>query len=590
MNFAEKIKLTCEEQRELLLHEILLNELDGGQDLTPDYGGFYCTITDFHIDHTTQVDCDVYPSQRNNIKVVRFSASRVLHLPYSIFRFFPNIREFDIASSEVEVLQRFEDAKNLVFLIMSNNNLTELGASLFVNTQMLTVVDFSHNKISKINKYAFAEAQSLSRIVLSYNDITELDKRLFKDLRFLDQIFLDNNRIKVIPPELFSCNAVLQNIVLSNNRISTFSSNYLTGLKYLEILHLAGNFLTEFDPTFLETKLYSLNLSNNNLTSLIIRKMISIEAANNSITSVISLDDSSILTTLIIANNSLSSITNITSQFTNLEVLDLSFNRVSKLNITTFSKLTKLIKLDLEKTDISNIDFGTFANQRNLVFLDLSYNNLNRFNWDIFLPYLIKLEELYVDGNNLTEIEGSGHIISNFPLLRVIGISNNNFNCTYLSSFFRLIASGKIRTSNVDAMEQSHDVNVTHINGVACSSSQNFNNSINKPISHMQNNKIQFEILKAKMEYFYHNDMVAMEKINTLQTLLVLQEQQQKHLLDTINHWKYLFGVIAICGFIFIAIKFTRVLNKTRQLNAEHNLHTSNGFPSSTTMNTGISF
>lgn len=586
---AEKIQLVCDELRAELAEELITEnpEFEADTHFHIPHVGFYCTVSDFRIDHTTQVDCDVYPTQRTSVKVVRFTTSKVLHLPYGIFRYFPNIREFDISNCEVEVLQRFEDAKNLVFLIIANNNLTELTASLFVDAPMLTVIDFSHNKIEKINKFAFAEARSLSRVVLSHNNITELDGRLFKDLRFLDQIFLDNNRIEFVPLELFTSNGLLQKIVLSNNRISTFSCNHLTGLKYLEVLHLAGNRLAEFNPSSLETKLDSLNVNNNNLTQLLLKRMVSVDAANNSITDVISLDDGSALNSLILANNSLKGIANITNQLVNLEVLDLSFNTVGRLNISTFSKLTKLTKLDLERTDISNLDFGTFANQRDLVFLDLSYNNLNRVNWDVFLPYLTKLEELYVNGNNLTEIEGSGHIVHNFPQLRIIGITNNNFNCSYLATFFRLLTFSKIR---FDLRDQPHDVNVTHINGIACSSNQNANNTFNEPTVHLQGNSVHFEMLKAKMEYFYRNDLTMFDKINSLQATIDAQDRRHEHLLATMRHWKYFIGGAALCGLIYVIIKFGRVFSETRQLNSPHNLHTSDGFPSSTTMNTAISF
>lgn len=548
------------------------------------YSGIYCTVSNFHAEYTTQVDCDVYPLERHHVKVVRFSNSKMIYIPHGMFRYFPNIREFDISNSQIESIQRnFEGAKNLVFLIISNNNITELGASLFVDAPTLTVVDFSYNRIKTINKFAFAEARSLSRLVFSHNNISELNERLFKDLRFLDQIFLDYNQIETIPIDLFSSNVLLQKIILNNNRIAVLSCHHYGGLKYLDTLHLADNRLAEFDPTCLDSTLDSLNLNGNNLTKLVIRNVVSLQAANNSIQEVIIVNSGETLKSLYISNNSLLNIQNITSQLVNLETLDVSFNTVGKLNITTFAKLSKLTKLDLERTGISQLDYGTFSNQRELIFLDVSYNNLNKLNWDIFMPYLSKLEELFLNGNNLTEIEGSGHIMHNFPQLRLLGISNNNFNCSYLVSFFRILNFSKIRLSS--DLEATTDVNTTHINGIACSSNQNHNVTVANPVAHLEPvHKYEFEILKAQMEYFYSNDILMGQRLHALQSRILEQELQHAHLTASMTVVKFLICGLAIVSLVFIVFKITKIYGENRQMKI--NLHSSGGFPSTATMNT----
>lgn len=595
VTISEKMRLICDElglqqfnsmppteySDELNLehyHQIIEEEPD------PTYTPLYCTVSSFRVLPTTQVDCNVYPMERENVKVVRFANSEMLYIPTGIFRYFSNIREFDISSSKIEALHRdFEGARNLVFLIMSHNNITELGASLFVDAPSLTVIDLSHNQIAKINKYAFADARSISRLVFSHNNITALDERLFKDLRFLDQIFLDFNQIEYIADGLFASNILLQKIVLNNNRIATVSCVHLNGLKYLDTMQLAQNNLTKFDPTCLENKLDYLNLNGNKLTQLVIRNMLAVDAANNSISEVIVQGNGNILETLIIANNSLRSIENITNLLTNLEILDVSFNAIGKLNITTFGKLNKLGKLDLERTEISNLDFGTFANQRELYFLDISYNNLSKINLDIFLPYLTKLEEFYINGNNLTEIEINGHIVHSFPALRILGLTNNNFNCSYLAGFFRILSYSKVRM-NFDLIEMNN-VNVTHINGVACSSEQNHvNSALNaNPEVHLQpQHKIEFEMIKTKMEYFYRNDLVLSNKISELQLTIYQEQHRHANLVNTLQNVKYCVCGAAILGLIFAALKFAKRFKENRHLN----LHSSGVFPSTATMNT----
>jgi Leucine-rich repeat (LRR) protein len=101
------------------------------------------------------------------------------------------------------------------------------------------------------------------------------------------------------------------------------------------------------------------------------------------------------------------------------------------LNTSTFSRLTKLEVLNLKGTNISNIQFGTFSHQHALKVLNISDNFLGQLDFHWFLA-LDRLEEFYMSGNQLRNIENLSQIKSVFPNLKKISIYNNDLDCSDL--------------------------------------------------------------------------------------------------------------------------------------------------------------
>lgn len=530
---CEKIRFRCDEFEQMDIDE---------------NSGVYCSVTDFHVNYTTQVDCDVYVSLRKSVRIVKFYNSHMMYIPTGIFRYFTDIRDFDISKSAIVDLQRntFEGAKHLIYLTMSYNNITKLSASLFIEAPSLFIIDLSYNEIASIDRYTFADVRQLSRLQLNNNKIQSLPMDVFKDLQFLDQIHLNDNEITEIDPNLFATNLQLNKINLSNNRLRTFDTTIFAKFKYLSYLQLAFNGLTALDTTTFGSQLKLLNVSENQLTTLAIGRWISIEAENNLITTIdISNSTTNSIKNLYISNNSLTNIENIT-KLVNLENLDLSFNRVGAINVHTFESLKKLVSLNLAQTNVSNLDFGTFAGQTEMKTLDLSYNNLTEINVIIFTPYMSKLEKLFVDGNNLTEL---APLQLYFPVLNTLGISNNNFNCTFLAQFLRQLDDTLKVTLNIDP-DDRHS-NSTHISGIACSNDKVASNQV-LAVHHLNYlNKFGPNMeaaIREKMSYLYKhfNDNPS----GTVTTTHV--ELLESNLRTT----KLLLAVVCIGAFVFVSVKF----------------------------------
>uniref|UniRef100_A0A182IJJ4 LRRCT domain-containing protein n=1 Tax=Anopheles atroparvus TaxID=41427 RepID=A0A182IJJ4_ANOAO len=88
---------------------------------------------------------------------------------------------------------------------------------------------------------------------------------------------------------------------------------------------------------------------------------------------------------------------------TNLEILDLSFNRIRDLNGQSFARYGSVKYLYLFENMIQNIEEGTFSELTNLEAIDLSFNALKSVPLEIFqLPVL---RNLYVGHNALYDLE-----------------------------------------------------------------------------------------------------------------------------------------------------------------------------------------
>lgn len=554
---SEKLDLSCDEYS-ADAEEIL-------------YDGVYCTISELHVGYGDRVNCDVYPYYRDRIHVVKFTESKMPFIPHGIFRYLTGIREFDISFTGIETIHRdFEGAQNLMFLTMTNNQLTELSASLFTDAPNISVIDFSHNKIERINPFTFVDVVFLSRLHFSYNRLKKLDTQVFEKLYALDYIALDHNELENIDAEMFAQNSLLQNILLNNNRIVTLDCQVFAHTEYLTTLDLSRNHLLQFNTSCIRGQLSSqlaLTINDNRLEHLILRNVGSLEASNNNISMLNIEDELCHMEKLIVANNSLDNITSLFDRLGSIKHLDISLNHIGRLNISTFAKLKKLNKLYLKRTQLQHINYGTFANQKELTVLDISYNDLNHIDFDVFFPYLKGLEELYIDGNNLTETGGlSWTAMQLFPNLTSLGLSNNRFNCSYLAKLITWLNLDKVELT-VDPVESI--TNATHVYGIACTNGQSYkiNESLNVNVRTVSDHYDHDQESNDRVLMYQH------KHIDSLNHQLVLLKEKNLFLLNQesalewhIRSIKYFIATICIIFLVFVAFKLMLIYKQHRNV------------------------
>lgn len=146
--------------------------------------------------------------------------------------------------------------------------------------------------------------------------------------------------------------------------------------------------------------------------------------------------------------------------FYSLENLDLSFNTIFKLDAGYFMLLDKLQYLNVSHSQIVDIEMGSISPLKELETLDLSYNRLKSIDFHLFQPTFRYLKALHLDGNQLTEL--SDQFDDLFPNLNSLIITNNHFNCTYLSTF--VMSLNHIHA----AIDTNPATNETNIGRITC--------------------------------------------------------------------------------------------------------------------------
>ncbi|XP_049278727.1 toll-like receptor 7 isoform X1 [Anopheles funestus] len=458
-----------------------------------------------------EFSCDSY---YQHITQATFNMSNMEELPKQLFDTFTYIKIANFTRSGIKHVSRYslERASSLQTLDLSRNALYELTAYCFSGAVNLIEILLPYNNISSIDNTAFNSLDNLAVLELTDNKLHSLDSKVFGSLASLQTIYLDYNELQVIERGLFSSNVKLQNILLQNNRISVVEEGALAthSPSLLSILSLSNNNLTKLNLKGVNVR--KLNLANNRLEEIYLSQwMESVFAQHNNISSIFMDNSSSMsLKTLNLENNSITSLESI-QHLDSLVNLYLSNNRIGPLNLTSLTKFTKLEHLGLERTFISNLQHGTFAQQQSLKWLDLSDNNLDHFDFDI-LTSSTTLQTIYLDGNRLKSLNFE-HLKKTFPSLVEIGVSDNNWNCSYLTQLVRYCNEHSIAVFKY----KSSVLNQTNVKGIYCYDDKNPLANWNTTMQQMQ-----------KLHPHLHNS----SEDSALQTLLQSVLEDVRHFSD----------------------------------------------------------
>ncbi|XP_034481786.1 carboxypeptidase N subunit 2 [Drosophila innubila] len=424
----------------------------------------FCTVTGFIVTHSQNVVIKNFVPG-NMVKFMKFYDSTLLYLPFHLFETFTHLKTLDVSYTSILELTRntFSAASNLTYMNLSYNNMSSLQTSVFIGANALMRLDLSYNRISLLSENAFCGLHILNKLQLNGNRLTELHKDIFKDNEYLESVSLEANALTYVEPEVFNRLRRIKEVNLNNNKLIRIHPDTFSEAANLESLLLAINALTAFQLTD-KSIVHQLHLDYNHLTNLTINATRFVRANYNNI-SEIYIHQALQLETLELRGNRLESIANITNM-TALLHLDLSYNPIGPLSVSTFDQLKRLRNLYLRSNGIRELEFGMFSKQKYLEILDLSFNNLTSLNLDIFVPYLINIKQFFVDGNSLSELHGNRSFSQTFPLLQKLGISRNRFNCSYLH---RLIVSPNLLDTVTLHIEPDVSTEETpHIRDVSC--------------------------------------------------------------------------------------------------------------------------
>lgn len=313
---------------------------------------------------------------------------------------------------------------------------------------------------------------------------------------------------------------------LAGNRIGMFTNiTVFEQFDRLETLSLSNTQLMDFDlGTFTNTRLTKLDLSFNRLER--------IENAR------LNTEEFMLLKNLIIFNISGNRIANVHDLLNQMQPtikwIDLSGNYVGPLNENTFSRLSSLRILNLNNCQISNmIDLTPFKMLGNLNVLNLSYNNLRTVNFSI-LSNLRMLSDFYVAYCQIEDISYATQYLGRS--LRKLDISGNCIRSLNAQSFKTLTNLEYLNMSNTNTMVFD---------------SRTFQHHSGLAILDLSYNKLQtidFRLLSNNVEQLYlsENNLHTIENLNPtnhlrLNSLAITQNNFScKFLREFASQWRHL--------------------------------------------------
>uniref|UniRef100_A0A8D3DA82 Ig-like domain-containing protein n=1 Tax=Scophthalmus maximus TaxID=52904 RepID=A0A8D3DA82_SCOMX len=265
---------------------------------------------------------------------------------------------------------------------------------------------------------------------LSHNKLQVLDSTFFSKLQHLTEIKLNHNELEAIP-DLGPYASNITTLILANNRITGISVEQLRPFLTLETLDLSYNNIVDIKASsFPALPLKNLFLNNNRISSL----------ETGCFTNL-----SSSLQVLRLNRNRLSAIPAKIFQLPNLQHLELSRNRVRRVEGLTFHGLHALRSLKMQRNGLSRLMDGAFWGLSNMEVLQLDYNNLTEVNKG-WLYGLLTLQQLHLGQNAISRIRPDAWEFC--QKLDELNLSSNHLSRLEESSFVGLSLLDELHIGN----------------------------------------------------------------------------------------------------------------------------------------------
>ncbi|XP_065354436.1 protein toll-like [Calliphora vicina] len=308
-------------------------------------------------------------------------------MPNNLFKNLKNLVNLHICHSLESVdAGQFHNQTNLPHLALLKNKLKSTASNIFPNDASIlpsetfaTSININSNKFQNFPTTFFENNIHLNEFVLTKNrvDLLGLPEKLlanilqikkvtikcgleslsddvFYNSTNIRQINLDHNKLVILPDKLLDSQVNLTHLDLSHNRIKVIPPALFGKTVELKILKLAHNQLQTLERNLFKklNKLESLDLSHNQLNTQNFNFKIELETSVN-------------LRYLYLHNNFISDLSILHNQLPqNLNVLDLSFNKIVKLIGKNLELLhTNDLTLKLNHNHIQTIqleDFGSY--------------------------------------------------------------------------------------------------------------------------------------------------------------------------------------------------------------------------------------
>ena len=342
---------------------------------------------------------------------------------------------------------------SLVSLILENNQfIGEIGE---FKSNSLKYLDLGYNKLQGSIPRSISRFVNLTHLSLSSNNCSiMLELEMISKLKNLDYLDLSNNLVSINNNVTYTL-PKLQQLNLSSTNISEFPI-FLRTTTNLQFLDLSKNRINGQFPRWLgdvgRDSLYFLDLRDNLLQgpfpNISFLGLAYLFFSNNKLSGEIpsSICNTSSLEVLDLSHNNLSGLVpKCLVNSSGLSVLDLRMNSLHGTIPVTFSKGNHFRNINLNGNQLEGPLPRSLANCRKLEVLDLGSNKING-TFPYWLEGLLNLQVLVIRSNKFQGCIGEPKTKFPFPNLRILDISNNEFNGPLPINYFKYLKA----MANVD--------------------------------------------------------------------------------------------------------------------------------------------
>ncbi|KAJ8943742.1 hypothetical protein NQ314_009660 [Rhamnusium bicolor] len=316
----------------------------------------------------------------NNLATFRLQIENLMIYKCNVARLYGsvfyklNLRVLRIEETPVEIIEEHtflgvNNTLNEFHLI--NSSLKEFPTLAFKILGNLTVLNIDGHKIVELPKDAFI--------------LSDMAGKLLK-------LHIANGNLTTPPSESLQPLRKLKTLDLHGNQIKDLKRNQFKGLRDVEVLDLSYNVIPKVDSSHLSD----------------LTKMSWFNVSHNSLTEITRVDD----------------IWGAFARNTVLKVLNMSFNKIKRLDQTTFRGMRFLRRLYLTDNLISDVGRGTFSSLKRIGTIDLARNLIKKIDYQMFYQ-LNFIEVLDVSENLVTEIQ---KLAFKDLFLTNINLSKNNIS------------------------------------------------------------------------------------------------------------------------------------------------------------------
>lgn len=384
------------------------------------------------------------------------------------FRDNPGLITLELQNNPLEPVEGpFLVSKSLLYLYLSDCNITKLTPVFFSNVTSLNILDLSGNPLRVVEPGILDPLTSLEHLNLRRCNLTHISGSAFSSNDHIRTLELAENNLKGpvdwaavlghlgrletlnlrrsgiinLPEDAFANNEWLRALTLAENNLRDLDVATTLGhnLQHLDFLDLSDCRLTgplSEDAFTNATKLRTLRLSGNPLSA----GDLSVALAPLTRLHVLSLRNCSLtrlpantfhrfqnLQELDISRNPLNdAFTALLSPLETLERLDMGYSNLGRISKTTFSKMTSLKSLILSGNPLESLESGLFQNLTHLESLELNYCGLSRLNSTVFPDNFTypDLQELHLAGNPLIVPEKGPFLPRQLNRLKLLDLRN----------------------------------------------------------------------------------------------------------------------------------------------------------------------